>query len=88
MLSLIASKFKNEVRLYRDDGLTICKATLKKIEKTKREVIQVFKSNGLKKTIDANKKIINFLGVSCNLTNILCCMPTVTNHRTCRSNCH
>ena len=69
MLSLIASKFKNEVGLYRDDGLAICKATPKKIEKTKQEVSQVFKSNGLKITIDANKKIVNFLDVTFNLTN-------------------
>ena len=38
MLSLIAPKFKNEVGLYHDDGLLICKATLKEIEKTKQEV--------------------------------------------------
>ena len=48
MLSLIATKFKNEVGLYRDDGLAICKATPKEIEKPKQEVCQVFKSNGLK----------------------------------------
>ena len=41
MLSLIAPKFKNEVGLYRDDGLAICKATPKEIEKTKQEVCQV-----------------------------------------------
>ena len=74
MLSLIASKLKNEVGLYRDDGLAICKATPKKIEKTKQEVSQVFKSNGLKITIDANKNIANFLDVTFtpgtfNLTN-------------------
>ena len=69
MLSLIASKFKFEVGLYRDDGLAICKATPKKIEKTKQKVSQVFKSNGLKITIDANKKIVNFLDVTFNLTN-------------------
>ena len=38
MLSLIAPKFKNEVGLYRDDGLAICKATPKEIEKPKQEV--------------------------------------------------
>ena len=43
MLSLIASKFKDEVGLYRDDGLAVCKATLKEIEKTKKEVSNVFK---------------------------------------------
>ena len=64
VVSLIASKcckFKNEVGLYRDSGLTICKATPKEIEKNKQEVSQVFKSNGLKIRIDANKKIVNFL---------------------------
>ena len=69
MLSLIAPKFKNEVGLYRDDGLAICKATPKETEKTKQEVCQVFKSNGLKITIEANKKVVNFLDVTFNLTN-------------------
>ena len=61
MLSLIASKFKDEVGLYRDDGLAVCKATPKEIEKTKKEVSKVFKSNDLKITIDANKKSFTFL---------------------------
>ena len=69
MLSLIGPKFKNEVGLYHDDGLAICKATLKEIEKTKQEVCQVFKSNGLKTTIEANKKVVNFLDVTFNVTN-------------------
>ena len=66
-LSLIAPKFKNEVGLYRDDGLAICKAIAKEIEKNKREVCQVFKSNGFKITIEANKKVVNFLDVTFNL---------------------
>ena len=66
-LSLIAPKFKNEVGLYRDDGLAICKATAKEIEKNKQEVCQVFKSNGFKITIEANKKVVNFLDVTFNL---------------------
>ena len=41
----------------------------KEIEKTKQEVCQVFKSNGLKITIEANKKVVNFLDVTFNLTN-------------------
>ena len=69
MLSLIASKFKDEVGLYRDDGLAVCKATPKEIEKTKKEVSNVFRSNGLKITIDANKKIVHFLDVTFDLTN-------------------
>ena len=39
----------------------------KKIKKNKQEVSQVFKSNGLKITIDANKKIVNFFDVTFNL---------------------
>ena len=69
MLSLIVPKIKNEVGLYRDDGLAIFKATPKEIEKTNQEVCQVFKSNGLKITIEANKKVVNFLDVTFNLTN-------------------
>ena len=68
ILSLIASKFKDEAGLYRDDGLAVCKATPKEIEKTKKEVSNVFKSNGFKITIDANKKIVRFLDVTFDLT--------------------
>ena len=67
MLSLITPKFKGQVGLYRDDGLSVCKATAKQIEKTKQEVSEIFKSNGLKITIEANKKTINFLDVTLDL---------------------
>ena len=67
MLSLITPKFKGQVGLYRDDGLAVCNATAKKIEKTKQEVSEIFKSNGLKITIEANKKTINFLDVTLDL---------------------
>ena len=67
MLSLITSKFKDQVGLYRDDGLAVCKATPKQIEKTKQEVSEIFKTNGLKITIEANKKTINFLDVTLDL---------------------
>ena len=53
---------------YRDDGLAVCKATPREIEKTKLEVSKVFKSNGLKITIEANKKIVNFLDVTFDLS--------------------
>ena len=69
MLSLIAAKFKDRVGLYRDDGLPVCRAAPKEIEKTKQEVSKIFKSNGLKITLEANKKAINFLDVSFDLAN-------------------
>ena len=58
----------DEAGLYRDDGLAVCKATPREIEKTKREVSKVFKSNGLKITIEANNKTINFLDVAFDLS--------------------
>ena len=67
MLSLITSKFKDQAGLYRDDGLAVCKATPKQMDKTKQEVSEIFKANGLKITIEANKKTINFLDVTLDL---------------------
>ena len=64
MLSLITPKFKGQVGLYRDNGLAVCNATAKKIEYTRQKASEVFKSNGLKITIEANKKTINFLDVT------------------------
>ena len=68
MTSLITPKFKDQVGLYRDDRLTVCKATPREIEKTQQEVCNVFKSHGLKITIEANKKTANFLDVTLDLT--------------------
>ena len=68
MLSLITPKFKGQVGLYHDDGLAVFKATAKQVEKTKQEVSETFKSNGLKITIQANKKAINFLDATLDLS--------------------
>ena len=38
MLSLIAPKLKEGVGLYRDNGLAVCSATPKQIEKTKQQL--------------------------------------------------
>ena len=64
MLSLITPKFKDEVGLYCDDGMAVYTTMPREIEKIKQEVSNVFKSNGLKITIKANKKIVSFLDVT------------------------
>ncbi|KAK3740098.1 hypothetical protein QZH41_002818 [Actinostola sp. cb2023] len=69
ILSLITPKLQDKIGLYRDDGLIVCKATPKEIENIKKQVTKIFKANDLKITIDANKKIVNFLDVTFNLTN-------------------
>ena len=42
MLSLIATQFRDEVGFYRDDGLAVCKATPREIEKNKARSQQGF----------------------------------------------
>jgi hypothetical protein len=69
MLSIIKPSIKGQVGLYRDDGLIACKATPREIEKIKQKITKIFTSNDLKITIDANKKIVNFLDVTFNLSN-------------------
>ena len=64
MLSLITTNFKDQVGLYRNDGLAVCKATPREIEKIKQQVSNIFNSNGLKITMEANKKAVHFLDVT------------------------
>ena len=71
MLSIITPKFKDQVGLYPDHGIAVSKATPRQIEKTKQEVSNVFKSNGLKIAIEANKKIVNFLDVTLDLSSAI-----------------
>ena len=68
VLSVLAAKFKDEIGLYRDNDFAACKATPREIEKINQEVSNIFKSNGLKITIEANKKNVNFLDVTFDLT--------------------
>ena len=55
------------VGLYRDDGLATTNTTPRDTENIKKEICRVFKNNGLRITIEANKQIINFLDVTFNL---------------------
>ena len=57
------------IGLYRDDSLAVCDASPRETENTKKEICRVFNQNGLRITIEANKKIINFLDVTFNLNN-------------------
>ena len=61
-------KVKAEFGLFKDDGLGISKATPRETEKIKKQICEVFKSLGLSITIEANKKIVQFLDVELNLS--------------------
>lgn len=77
MCELVGLYLLNEIRskigpadigLYRDDGLAIFpNLSGPKAEKIKKELVEVFKSNGLSITIDTNLKIVDFLDVTFNL---------------------
>ena len=57
------------VGLYRDDGLATTNTTPRETENIKKEICRIFNRNGLRITIEANKKIISFLDVTFNLNN-------------------
>lgn len=57
------------VGLYRDDGLTTASTTPRDTENIKKEICRIFNRNGLRITIEANKKIVSFLDVPFNINN-------------------
>ena len=62
------SSFPNcRIGLYRDDGLVISNTTPKDTENIKKEICRIFNHNGLRITIVANEKTIDFFEVTFNL---------------------
>ena len=70
LLSKLAKKLGKQVSVgcYRDDGLAICYGTPREIENHKKEICKIFQENGLKITIEANKKVIDYLDITLDLT--------------------
>lgn len=67
LLHQLPETIRNQVGLYRDDGLGAFENSPQCLERIKKQICKVFKDNGLKITIDANKKIVNFLDVTLDL---------------------
>ena len=57
-----------DVGVYRDDGLEALKMTPRQMEQTKKTICRVFAEYGLKISIETNKKTVNFLDVTFDLT--------------------
>jgi hypothetical protein len=68
LLSILSKKYGKSIGLYRDDGLGIFHEKPQIIEKIKKDICSIFKENNLKITIEANKKVVNFLDVTLDLT--------------------
>lgn len=67
ILSILSEKFGNShISLYRDDGLATFRCTSEKSDSIRKEITKDFKDEGLKITIDANLKEVDFLDVTLN----------------------
>ena len=60
MLSQLKSFCGNTIGLYRDDGHAAFHDPPRVIECIKEQICQLFADNGLKITVEANKKVINY----------------------------
>ena len=71
VLNTLANKYdKSKIGLYRDDGLAAFKnISGSKAEKIKKDITKIFKETGLRITIQANLKVVNFLDITLNLNN-------------------
>jgi len=71
LLNLLTTEMNLECNLglYRDDGLIVCEGTPRHIEQNKKQICNFFRKFNLSITIEANKKVVNFLDVTFNLTN-------------------
>ena len=67
LLHQLPEDIRSQVGLYRDDGLDAFKISPQRLGRVKKQICKVFKDNGLRITIDANKKIVNFLDVTLDL---------------------
>ena len=62
--------YKNDISLYRDDGLAIFKnISGPKSEKIKKDIQKLLKKNQLHIVIQCNMKTVNYLDVTLNLEN-------------------
>ena len=68
LLHNITQKYGNNFGLYRDDGLGIIKGSPRQVELTKKDLCAIFNEHGQKITIEANKKCVDFLDITLNLS--------------------
>ena len=68
MLSLLQQRYGNSFGLYRDDGLGTSALSPKQAEKVKQEICGIFQENDLRITIEVNKKVVDYLDVTMDLS--------------------
>ena len=64
LLSKLSPEYGNKIGLYRDDGLAAFDVTPREIENIKKKICKTFSDHNLKLTIEANKKCVDYLGIT------------------------
>ena len=69
VLNTLAEKFgKDNIGLYRDDGLAVIKGTSGRLaDKSRKDLCAIFKKFGLRITAEVNHQVVNFLDITFNL---------------------
>ena len=52
---------------YREDGLAVCHGDAREIENYKKAICKILEENGLSTTIEANKKVVDYLDITMDL---------------------
>ena len=60
-------KLNADIGCYKDDGLGVSSSTPRQVESIKKKICETLRKFGLKITIEANKKIVQYLDVELNL---------------------
>ena len=61
---------KSDCGLYRDDGLVILRnVNGQQIDRTRKNLIKIFKDVGFSTDIETNSKVVDFLDITFNLSN-------------------
>lgn len=69
MLNIIKKHLGDNFGLYRDDGLGVLDKTPRQAEIVKKKLCAIFREQKLQITVEANKKIINYLDVTLDMAN-------------------
>eukprot|EP00745_Piridium_sociabile_P013986 TRINITY_DN2060_c0_g1_i4.p1 TRINITY_DN2060_c0_g1~~TRINITY_DN2060_c0_g1_i4.p1 ORF type:complete len:436 (-),score=96.63 TRINITY_DN2060_c0_g1_i4:282-1589(-) len=67
LLSELQAEHGNNIGLYRDDGLAALNKSPKEVETIKKNICKTFKNHNMKITIEANKKVVNYLDITLDL---------------------
>ena len=62
-------KLNANLGIFRDDGLGTSSSTPRQIEQIKKKICEVYRQHGLSITVEANKKVVQFLDVEFSLEN-------------------